>query len=185
VAGSIVTFYSYKGGAGRSMAVANVAWILASKGLRVLAVDWDLEAPGLHRYFHPFLPDADLTVSPGVIDLVWRFAEATIDAEAPDEPGWHDELARISPYAISIEYGFPDAGTIDFVPAGRQDAAYSSLVSQFDWNNFYDRLGGGGFLEALKRNLRERYDYVLVDSRTGLSDTAGICTEQLPDILVN
>ncbi|MGH9336759.1 MAG: AAA family ATPase, partial [Vicinamibacteria bacterium] len=69
--GRIVTFYSYKGGTGRSMAVANVAWILASNGKRVLTIDWDLEAPGLHRYFHPFLEDKDLTSSPGVIEFMW------------------------------------------------------------------------------------------------------------------
>jgi MinD-like ATPase involved in chromosome partitioning or flagellar assembly len=67
--GKIVTFYSYKGGTGRSMALANVAWILASNGKRVLTVDWDLEAPGLHRYFKPFLVDKDLTSSDGIIDL--------------------------------------------------------------------------------------------------------------------
>lgn len=44
--GRIVTFYSYKGGTGRTMALANTAWILAANGKRVLAVDWDLEAPG-------------------------------------------------------------------------------------------------------------------------------------------
>ena len=53
--GKIATFYSFKGGAGRTMALANVAWILASNGLKVLVVDWDLDSPGLHRYFHPFL----------------------------------------------------------------------------------------------------------------------------------
>src|SRR6201995_3331942 len=53
--GTIVTFYSYKGGTGRTMALANVAWILASAGKRVLAADWDLESPGLHRFFAPFL----------------------------------------------------------------------------------------------------------------------------------
>ncbi len=53
--GEIITFYSYKGGTGRSMALANVAYILATdtahRGRRVLMIDWDLEAPGLHRYF--------------------------------------------------------------------------------------------------------------------------------------
>jgi len=44
--GQIITFYSYKGGTGRSMALANIAWILASNGKRVLIIDWDLEAPG-------------------------------------------------------------------------------------------------------------------------------------------
>lgn len=181
----IITFYSYKGGTGRSMGLANAAWILASRGLRVLAVDWDLEAPGLHRFFSPFLPDRDLRSSRGLIDLVWEFATAAADPATSQEPGWHERLAVIEPYAMSVEHRFPGAGTIDLVPAGRQDHLYSSLVTSFDWNNFYERLGGGGFLEALKRNLRERYDYVLIDSRTGLSDTAGICTMQLPDILIN
>jgi tetratricopeptide (TPR) repeat protein len=46
----IVTFYSFKGGVGRSMALANVAEILADWGYRVIICDWDLEAPGLERY---------------------------------------------------------------------------------------------------------------------------------------
>jgi Mrp family chromosome partitioning ATPase len=50
----IVTFYSYKGGVGRSMALANIALLLARRNLRVLTVDWDLEAPGLERYFSYF-----------------------------------------------------------------------------------------------------------------------------------
>ena len=47
--GRIITFYSYKGGTGRSMALANIAWLMASAGRQVLVIDWDLEAPGLHR----------------------------------------------------------------------------------------------------------------------------------------
>src|ERR1700686_1710099 len=54
-AGQIITFYSYKRGTGRSMAVANISCLLgrrvARTSNRVLAMDWDLEAPGLHRYF--------------------------------------------------------------------------------------------------------------------------------------
>jgi cellulose biosynthesis protein BcsQ len=49
----ICTFYSYKGGVGRSMALANAAHILAQFGLRVLMIDFDLEAPGLEQYFNP------------------------------------------------------------------------------------------------------------------------------------
>src|SRR5262249_13442037 len=49
--GTIYTFYSYKGGVGRSMALANVAALLARWGQRVLVLDWDLEAPGLEKYF--------------------------------------------------------------------------------------------------------------------------------------
>jgi MinD-like ATPase involved in chromosome partitioning or flagellar assembly len=50
--GAIVTFYSYKGGVGRTMALANVAVQLSRKGSRVLMVDWDLEGPGLVNLFH-------------------------------------------------------------------------------------------------------------------------------------
>lgn len=39
-------------------------------------------------------------------------------------------------------------------------------------------------MEAVKLDLRATYDYILIDSRTGICDTAGICTVQLPDDLV-
>lgn len=183
----ILTFYSYKGGTGRSMALANVAWILASNGKRVLMVDWDLEAPGLHRYFHPFLLDKELTASRGLIDLVWDFAtEAMTPVNDPDEgrKGWHEEFAQIHRYAVAIRWPFGGEGRLDLVPAGRQGPAYAARVNSFNWQNFYDRLGGGVFLEAVKQKMRERYDYILIDSRTGVSDTSGICTVQMPDTLV-
>ena len=47
----IVTFYSFKGGVGRSMALANIARWLQLRGLNVVIVDWDLEAPGLETFF--------------------------------------------------------------------------------------------------------------------------------------
>ena len=46
----VVTFYSFKGGVGRTMALVNVAVELAQRGRRVLAVDFDLEAPGLDTF---------------------------------------------------------------------------------------------------------------------------------------
>ncbi len=56
--GQIITFYSYKGGTGRSMVLANVACLLAQKKSSdkpVLVIDWDLEAPGLHLFFRDLL----------------------------------------------------------------------------------------------------------------------------------
>jgi Mrp family chromosome partitioning ATPase len=183
----IITFYSYKGGTGRSMALANVAWILASQGQRVLIMDWDLEAPGLHRYFHPFLLDKDLTSTRGLIDLVWDFATEAMTPVLPEErkKGWHEEHANILRYAIAVRWRFRnEKGRIDLVPAGKQGSSYGSRVNSFNWQNFYERLGGGVFLEAVKEKMREHYDYVLIDSRTGVSDTSGICTVQMPDMLV-
>lgn len=199
--GKIITFYSYKGGTGRSMALANVAWILASNGHRVLVVDWDLEAPGLHRYFAPFMIDPDLTESEGVIDIVNDYVAAALtkaDEPPPDEgleglesaapeQNWYEPYANILRYAASLDHTFAEyekrKGWIDFIPAGRQGAAYATRMNSFSWQNFYDRFGGGGFIERIKERMKEEYDYVLIDSRTGVSDTSGICTVQLPDIL--
>jgi hypothetical protein len=46
----IFTFYSYKGGVGRSLALMNVAYKLAGWGRHVLIVDMDLEAPGISGF---------------------------------------------------------------------------------------------------------------------------------------
>jgi MinD-like ATPase involved in chromosome partitioning or flagellar assembly len=185
--GRIITFYSYKGGTGRSMALANVAWILASQGKRVLMVDWDLEAPGLHHYFHPFLRDKNLTFSEGVIDIVTNFEGGAVAPKRDDiveDTGWYLPFADISKYCIPLAWTFPNDGILDLLPAGRQGHSYASRVNSFNWSGFYDRLGGGVFLETVKQNMRRDYDYILIDSRTGVSDTAGVCTVQMPDILV-
>jgi hypothetical protein len=182
--GKIVTFYSFKGGTGRTMALANVAWILASNGLKVLVVDWDLDSPGLHRYFHPFLAPAKVAATTGIIELI---TEYTWDATETGDPSadWIRDYAQILPHAISVSWPFPSDGTLDFVSAGKQNRDYSSATTTVDWDNFYDRIGGGQFIDALRADMKAHYDYTLIDSRTGLSDIADICTVHLPDILVD
>ena len=74
--GTVYTFYSYKGGVGRSMALANVAALLAEWGKRVLIIDWDLEAPGIERYFErpPSRLSCSRLLRPGLIDLIYAHA---------------------------------------------------------------------------------------------------------------
>ena len=192
----VITFYSYKGGTGRSMALANVAWILASRGKRVLTIDWDLEAPGLHRYFHPFLNDKELTgqESQGLIDMALDYAvSAATPTSGPirSDDQWIEARADFSkwsqklrwPSGERISLGKDGAGKIEFVSAGRRGPEYAQRVNLFDGRGFYENLGGGGFFDSAKRKL-DSYDYVLIDSRTGVSDTSGICTVHMPDTLV-
>ncbi|WP_019884105.1 FxSxx-COOH system tetratricopeptide repeat protein [Streptomyces purpureus] len=181
--GTVVTFYSYKGGTGRTMALANTAWILAANGYRVLAVDWDLEAPGLHRFFHPFLDLADLEATPGLINLITEYQEEA-RRPADREPDWHRDYARVRPHATSLNWSFPYGGSLDFLSAGRRNRDYSSTVGRMDWDDFYERFGGGQFFDAMRSDMRRHYDYTLIDSRTGLSDIADICTVQMPQVLV-
>ncbi|QYX80359.1 FxSxx-COOH system tetratricopeptide repeat protein [Streptomyces akebiae] len=187
--GRIITFYSYKGGTGRTMALANTAWILAANGKRVLTVDWDLEAPGLHRFFEPFLDPNVLAATSGVIDIITEYCWAATTG-GPRSGPWHRDYARVEDHAISLaperlNLAFPAGGSLDFLSAGRQNREYSATVSSFEWDNFYERLGGGLFLDTLREDMKASYDYVLIDSRTGLSDNADICTIQMPDVLVD
>jgi MinD-like ATPase involved in chromosome partitioning or flagellar assembly/tetratricopeptide (TPR) repeat protein len=182
--GKIVTFYSYKGGTGRTMSLANVAWILASSGKRVLAVDWDLESPGLHRFFHPFLDMELVADTPGVIDLIRNYQWATTHTQRGRALDWYQEYADVSQNTVSLEWDFPNDGVLHFMPAGRQNQDYSATLASVNWDEFYERFGGGRFFDAMRESMQRDYDYVLIDSRTGLSDVAQICTLQLPDVLV-
>ncbi|MBM7775979.1 MinD-like ATPase involved in chromosome partitioning or flagellar assembly [Actinokineospora baliensis] len=168
--GTVITFYSYKGGVGRSSTLSNVAVLLARWGRKVLVVDWDLEAPGLHHYFGPSLstpPDS------GVIDLANDFLSG---AKAPGK------------HIVPIDIG---EGTLDLLAAGGLDPAnprrthptYHSRMQRIDWADLYAQ-GFATFLERCREEWTDNYDFVLIDSRTGISDTAGICTAHLPDRLV-
>lgn len=182
--GEVITFYSFKGGSGRTMALANVAWILASQGKRVLVVDWDLDSPGLPRFFHPFL-NADLyDATLGIVDMISEFAREATHAEERAHD-WHLEYAMVLKHAISLEWTFPHQGTLDIISAGQLGRTHSTVLSGFNWDNFYYRLGGGLLFSAMRDDMRRNYDYTLIDSRTGLSDMTGICTVRFPDTVVN
>ena len=199
--GRIVTFYSFKGGTGRTMALANVAWVLAANGRRVLVADWDLESPGLHRFLQPFM-DARASDRPGIIDLVrryaWAMTEAGIDPEAlhrvdsktaayPAITALIDEhVSRLDAYVIPLSWQFPDGGALHFLSPGKQNNGdYQATLSSLNWDNFYENLYGDRFLTVLRTFLKRRYDYVLIDSRTGHGDVADICTVHLPDMVVD
>jgi WD40 repeat protein/MinD-like ATPase involved in chromosome partitioning or flagellar assembly len=184
--GRVITFYSYKGGTGRTMLLANVAWILAAAGRRVLVIDWDLEAPGLHHYFTPFLLDPRLADSEGLIDLIVHYASEAVSVPEGDDKA-DARLARMADptnYTVALDWRFPDKGVLHLLPAGRQNASYSTRVNSFDWRHFYEGLDGAAFFDHLRERVGAAYDYVLIDSRTGVSDTSGICSVQMPDTVV-
>jgi cellulose biosynthesis protein BcsQ len=164
--GQVATFYSYKGGVGRSFLVANTAAVLARWGYRVLCIDWDLEAPGLEEYFAPWLGPQR---RPGLVELVTAFAD-------DQSPAWRDHVTRLS---------LPSAAApLDLITAGVPGPTRIAQLQAIDWRALYDGRGFGTFLEEMRDAWKESYDLVLVDSRTGVTDIGGICTVHLPDILV-
>jgi MinD-like ATPase involved in chromosome partitioning or flagellar assembly len=190
--GEIITFYSYKGGTGRTMALSNVACLLAERSLEakgILMIDWDLEVPGLHRFFQDklFLPDAgsiggsltELNEQPGLIDLFLKL-DALIDkSDLRDEVLANDVLDRVKFEDFIFPTHIPN---LSLLKAGRFDEKYSNKVNTFNWEGFYNQCPL--LIRLFAERLADRYRYILIDSRTGHTDISGICTMLMPQKLV-
>ncbi len=166
--GTVVTFYSYKGGVGRSFALANIAALLGRWGFRVLCVDWDLEAPGLEDFFKPYRRDDRFLEENGLVELLLDFHKR---AQVPLL--WRD---LVLPLDVRQLPG------VDLIKSGLADDGYTRRLQQLNWERLYKK-GLGDALETMFDEIREAYDFVLIDSRTGVTDFSGIVTAQLPDIL--
>ncbi|MFK5596156.1 KGGVGR-motif variant AAA ATPase [Methylobacterium sp. HMF5984] len=196
--GRVVTFYSFKGGVGRTMALANTAFLAATNGLRVLVMDWDLEAPGVPYYFRGQLEahdEASLAMKPGILDMVTQWTarvkqmSSSTDADALTKTYENDEAFRPFVSTLIPNERFRGGGCLDAIVAGASkggetgNSVYEQTLSDFSWPNFFNHYAGGLLIQALRNWARSKYDLVLVDSRTGFADVAGICTVQLPDIV--
>lgn len=209
----IFTFYSYKGGVGRSMALANVAEWLYQQGLRVVMIDWDLEAPGLENFFYSRTEDAanlELIQSQlGLIDLLiaykrqfphlsWPKSEgAALSPEAQVEAlrMLEENLLPLSTalFPIHPPGSTPNGrdGALWLLPAGLRGkdrfAAYAQAVQTFDWSDFYADFQGELYFDWLRRQLltQNQVDLVLIDSRTGVTEMGGVCTRQMADVVVS
>jgi len=175
--GTVVTFYSFKGGVGRSMALANIAVLLARAGKRVLCIDWDLEAPGLDSYFRAIprsapsrVPSVSAPAKPGgLLDIL---ENSTLQSLAP----WRDYVRHRTSAIDQVE--------LDLIGSGDDLGDFSERLGKFSWVDFFAKREGGSIVENLRKEWKTDYDYVLVDSRTGLTDSSGVCTIQMPDMLV-
>jgi MinD-like ATPase involved in chromosome partitioning or flagellar assembly len=155
----IVSFYSDRDGVGRSMAVATVAWILASNGRRVLAIDWDLRKPTLHKYFGPFLGEKS---SRGLIDYFWDYARS-----ARHLTGERRQVYSVQAPEIEVRRcNSGGTGRLDVILAG--ETTTSGLRARyFGWGEFFDQLFGRRLLETLFTRFSTEYDFVLADLPSG------------------
>ncbi len=197
----IFTFYSYKGGVGRSMALANVAEYLCRRGLRVAMVDWDLEAPGLETFFTSGDSEVADQIADrlGLMDLLAAykrlFPRLLSEISAPPSVPVLDVLRR----SLATIQGFlqpvprPWArngdGTICLLSAGWRSPEhlddYVRSVQSFDWAGFYTSYQGEAYFNWLREQLKSAADVILIDSRTGVTEMGGICTRQLADVVVS
>ncbi len=205
----IFTFYSFKGGVGRSLALLNTAYTLASRGRHVLVVDMDLEAPGISSFL---VRQKELAVPKAAhpLDVLALLSAAIAALKAGGAP--KDVASKLPPVSTYIRSVADDKlaplrpklgqlGRLDVVVADRdhdywrrwaevgiqglpqdQLVALSSVLHHyFKAQRFAHRPAG---LEPFEPPLPTPYDYVLVDSRTGITELGGLCVGPLADRLI-
>lgn len=167
-----VAFYSYKGGVGRTLLVANTAQFLALSGRRVVALDLDLEAPGLHHK----LGNPDVKILRGAVDELLGALE-----------GEHNRSLRET--AIEVLLPSESDGSLFLIPAGAAPSpTYWAALERLNQALRAHRRNGGlpeAVLE-LQARVAEEFDadFLLIDSRTGITELGGLATSLLADRVV-
>ena len=160
---AIVLFYSFKGGAGRSTALAAAALQLAAAGERVAVVDADLDAPGVGS----LLAGRDgVGASSGVVDYLLERRIAG-DEHALDVGDYHHRHVTDSSAS---------AGDVLVFPAGTFDHRYVEKLARIDYGAPPEgaRHPFVSLLEQIREDLGP--DWILVDARAGLGEVSGFLT---------
>lgn len=205
----IFTFYSFKGGVGRSMALLNTAYGLVAKGRNVLVLDMDLEAPGISGFMSrekeiPHFARHDM------LDLL-QWAKETAPHVSEDAPLDPSSLPPLTDYAVRVPpekleklpHKHRELGRLDVIPIEVDRNYYERVpavaIASMDRDTL---LRVGSLLRSWLKSRRialdipdyygpvpeeDRsafYDYVLIDSRTGSTEVGGLCIGPLSDQLV-
>ena len=184
----VITFYSYKGGVGRTTTMISYALHLAKMGKRVAIIDCDLEAPGYLNFF-------DLSKNPKLIEGKKNgLIEFICDSQ------FFGETAKIKDYIFSVgEYDensvdFPELNNIWIIPAGNlNEGAKDTIVSQSrrDYLEGMAKLNFGdpqtvvnGFYSLFEQLENLHFNAILIDSRTGFNDIFGTTAWHLSSCVV-
>lgn len=192
------TFYSFKGGVGRTLALINVAVELAKDGNDVAIIDFDLEAPGLQT-FDIFPKNSQPKV--GLLEFIAEYVESTVKGD-PKVPEIDRFIYQAKEKSISRFMDCADLFQADIVhdkKSGKKHSDEQGKIwllpargknsdvgpTSIDWGKLYKEQDGFLLFEELKARIQKhtKADYLLIDSRTGLSDHSRICTNQLADSL--
>jgi hypothetical protein len=156
----IVVFASHKGGVGRSTALAVSAFSMSKRGLNVLVVDLDLEAPGLGSILlrqHPSLGSLDYFVEAGVSTVNDDLLESLVASSELTENGLIHVVPAVG--TQSLKYPQNVLGKIARAYVEYTDAAGRTIT-------FLDRTR-----DLITRLVARRtYDAVFIDARAGLNE---------------
>lgn len=164
----VVAFYSFKGGMGRTTALAAVALLLAKRGRHVLAIDTDIEAPGLSSLFFP-----DDHIHKGTVDF---FLEKSTAVDM------NEYLLQFSDPVMSEDL----SGKIFVIPAGIIDKEYLQKLGRVDCQDVVPDNMRKCLTKLIQMALDKILatgvviDYILLDARAGFHDMSGVTAAHLP-----
>ncbi len=162
----VVTFYSFKGGVGRSTALVFVDNILATHRLRVVMIDFDLEAPGLSLMYSS---EEAAAGSYGVLDYIHQ----RLLTPNENQPQINECIRQID---------IPARGELYLVPAGEYDEGYIHRLADLDIRVLYQREMNPihQLLDDVKAYLDP--DVILIDARTGFTEMDAIALFDQADL---
>lgn len=161
----VVTFYSLRGGVGRSTALAYTARILARQQRTVLCLDMDLEAPGLAALFGKA---GEVKPDQGLVSILF-------DLDHGAEPDINNHVLRIS-----------ETDELYCLPAGLPNADYARKLSFLDTEAWYREEENPlrQLLQILSHGLSFKPDIILLDARTGIAPLNAPLLFDLADLAI-
>lgn len=176
----IVTFYSYKGGVGRSTTLASCASFLAiNHKKKIVILDCDFEAPGFTNFYltNPCSP----IYSDGLVEY---FMDDNSDYRS------------VSNYCWEVSKQYSGEGEIYVFPAGNlEDEECVGTLFRTNLEHYLNGLTRLDFFspdtlvnqfEVLIKQIKNQLspDAIFIDSRTGFNDIFGISAFRLSDLVV-
>jgi cellulose biosynthesis protein BcsQ len=170
--GTVVAFYGFRGGAGRTTALAHFAAALSARDVSTVAIDLDVEAPGLDRV----LNCPPLTEDVGAVALLRAAAQAETDEE-------RSSAMRLAPHVVKsrLDVGAP----IRVLPAGRLSTIYLERLEDLGvalWHIAEPPSPLRALVDQLRSELKP--DVILIDCRTGLSGLSASAMFHVADLVV-
>ena len=104
------------------------------------------------------------------------------ESHSNPDADWRSHVQRVTVEAKNTES--KDTYNISIIPSGVSSSDYAQKVRAFSWSAFMAK-DGGPILEKWRDEWKKDFDYVLLDSRTGITDVGGnLAIILLPDFLV-
>jgi len=183
-----ISFFSYKGGVGRTMLAMQIARCLVALGKKVVVADFDFDAPGIPGIFNQLYDD----IVGGIYELVMTDKFLTTKESSDEFDSFKNKLEE---YLINIDVkglnhvrkskngSVSPEGWLKILSSGRLNADYIDNISDHEWLDLVGSDEEGNSLEsfinnALKPALEKRVDdngnidaadFLILDASAGIT----------------